>query len=169
MPGGDGGGFLKRIKPRGPNIRVPPLYFIGGFLLGMLLHGTVQPITLAGGVTSPRALIAAGWWIFWIGMIVAHAGVFTFALAGTTMFPFKEASRLVTHGPYRFTRNPMYLGLTVAYIGLSLALNTGWPLILLPVMLWLLVKTVIQAEEKYLEAEFGDEYREYRKRVRRWL
>jgi protein-S-isoprenylcysteine O-methyltransferase Ste14 len=63
----------------------------------------------------------------------------------------------------------MYLGLTVSYIGLSLALNTAWPLILLPVMLWLLVKTVIEVEEAYLASVFGDEYLEYRKRVRRWL
>jgi protein-S-isoprenylcysteine O-methyltransferase Ste14 len=160
--------LFERIKPRGPNIRVPPLYFIGGFLVGMILHATVRPITILGGPAS-RTLVTAGWVIFWIGMIVAHSGVFTFMLAGTTMFPFKEASRLVTHGPYRFTRNPMYLGLTIAYIGLSLALNTAWPIILLPLMLWLLVKTVIEAEEKYLTAEFGDEYVQYTKRVRRWL
>jgi protein-S-isoprenylcysteine O-methyltransferase Ste14 len=163
------GGHYDRFKPRGPNIRVPPLYFVGGFLLGMLLHATVQPITVVGGSTPPRALITGGWWLFWIGMIVAHAGVFTFALAGTTMFPFRKASRLVTHGPYRFTRNPMYLGLTVAYIGLSVALNTAWPIIVLPLMLWLLVKTVIEVEERYLTAEFGDDYVQYTKRVRRWL
>lgn len=163
------GGLYDRFKPRGPNIRVPPLYFIGGFLVGLLLHATVEPIALAGGAASARALVTAGWVVFWAGMIVAHSGVLTFLLAGTTMFPFKEATRLVTHGPYRFTRNPMYLGLTIGYIGLSLVLNTAWPLIILPLMLWLLVRTVIDAEEKYLAAEFGDEYVRYTKRVRRWL
>lgn len=152
---------------RGPNIRVPPLYFIGGFLLGLLLHGAVAPIHLMRD--GSRALSVAGWVIFWLGLIVAHAGVATFWLAGTTMFPFKAASRLVQHGPYRFTRNPMYLGLTIAYVGLSLALNTAWPLLLLPILLWLLTKTVIEEEEKYLAATFGDEYVAYRKRVRRWL
>ena len=163
------GNLYDRFKPRGPNIRVPPLYFIGGFLLGMILHATVTPIDLVSGSASPRSVITTGWVVFWIGMIVAHTGVFTFLFAGTTMFPFKEASRLVTHGPYRFTRNPMYLGLTIAYVGLSLALNTGWPLVLLPVVLWLLVKTVIQVEEEYLESAFGEEYLAYKKRVRRWL
>jgi protein-S-isoprenylcysteine O-methyltransferase Ste14 len=156
------------LKPLGPNIRVPPLYFIGGFLLGMLLHGVVAPIHLSGETTS-RALSVSGWTVFWIGMVVAHSGVFTFMLAGTTMFPFKEASRLVQHGPYRFTRNPMYLGLTIGYIGLALALNTAWPLILLPLMLWLVTWTVIEPEERYLTATFGDEYLAYKRRVRRWL
>lgn len=158
-----------RLKPRGPNIRVPPLYFVGGFLLGLMLHAVVTPIETSGGIVSTRAAGIVGWMLFWIGMIVAHFGVFTFWIAGTTMFPFRPASRLVQHGPYRFTRNPMYLGLTIAYIGLSLALNTAWPLILLPLMLWLLVKTVIEHEERYLAARFGDEYRAYTKRVRRWL
>jgi protein-S-isoprenylcysteine O-methyltransferase Ste14 len=162
------GGLYDRFKPRGPNIRVPPLYFIGGFLVGLLLHGAILPIHVAGEST-PRWLSNVGWTVFWLGMIVAHSGVLTFWIAGTTMFPFKEASRLVTHGPYRFTRNPMYLGLTLAYVGLSLALNTAWPLILLPLMLWLLIATVIQPEEKYLTAEFGEEYVSYTKRVRRWM
>jgi protein-S-isoprenylcysteine O-methyltransferase Ste14 len=161
--------LLDRLKPRGPNIRVPPLYFIGGFLLGLLLDGVVEPLRFVGGTASPRALTVAGWAVFWIGMIVAHSGVATFWLAGTTMFPFKPASALVQHGPYKFTRNPMYLGLTIAYVGLALALNTAWPLILLPLMLWLLVKTVIEREEQYLVATFGDEYLAYKKRVRRWL
>ena len=157
------------MKPRGPNIRVPPLYFIGGFLVGLLLDATVEPIRIVGGTAAPRQLITIGWTIFWVGMIVAHSGVLTFLLAGTTMFPFREANRLVQHGPYRFTRNPMYLGLAITYVGLSLALNTAWPVILLPLMLWLLIRTVIVPEEKYLEAAFGEEYLDYKRRVRRWL
>jgi protein-S-isoprenylcysteine O-methyltransferase Ste14 len=129
----------------------------------------VAPIHLAGAVVSARTLSTIGWVVFWIGMIVAHSGVATFMVAGTTMFPFKPASRLVQHGPYRFTRNPMYLGLTISYLGLSLALDTAWPLILLPLMLWLLFRTVIRHEERYLTETFGEEYVAYTKRVRRWL
>ena len=155
------------MKPLGPNIRPPPLYFVGGFLVGMLLHGVVVPIHFSSEPT--RLLSISGWTLFWIGMIVAHAGVLTFMLAGTTMFPLKAASRLVTHGPYRYTRNPMYTGLALSYVGLALALNTAWPLILLPLMLWLVIKTVIEQEERYLEATFGQEYLDYKKRVRRWI
>jgi protein-S-isoprenylcysteine O-methyltransferase Ste14 len=157
------------LRPRGPNIRVPPLYFVGGFLVGLLLDATVTPLRIVGGSASPLLVTRTGWAVFVIGMIVAHTGVAAFWLAGTTMFPFAPASRLVTRGPYRFTRNPMYLGLTIAYAGLALALNTAWPLILLPLMLWLLVKTVIRAEERYLAQTFGDEYLAYTQRVRRWL
>jgi len=163
------GSLSERLKPRGPNIRVPPLYFVGGFLLGLLLDAVVQPIRDGPGDAPRGAMTMAGWVTFGIGMIVAHSAVVTFWLARTTMFPFKPASRLVQHGPYRFTRNPMYLGLTVAYIGLAVALNTAWPLIVLPLMLWLLVKTVIEQEEKYLSETFGEEYMTYKNRVRRWL
>jgi protein-S-isoprenylcysteine O-methyltransferase Ste14 len=158
-----------RIRPRGPNIRVPPLYFVGGFLLGLLLHGTVAPWSLATGPGTLRVLVVSGWVLFGVGMIVAHSGVVTFWLARTTMFPFQPASRLVTHGPYRVTRNPMYLGLTIGYVGLAAVLNTVWPLLVLPVALVLLVKTVIVHEERYLSATFGAEYDDYRRRVRRWL
>jgi protein-S-isoprenylcysteine O-methyltransferase Ste14 len=156
-------------KARGPNIRVPPLYFFGGFLVGLLLDATVKALRLGSASATPAALTRAGWIVFLAGMTIALSGVFTFQLAGTTMFPFEPASRLVQHGPYRFTRNPMYLGLTIAYAGLSLALNTAWPLLLLPLVIWLLIKTVIRPEEEYLASTFGDEYLAYKKRVRRWL
>ena len=151
----------------GPNIRVPPLYFIGGFLLGLMAHA-YKPIPLApNGLTVSG--IRGGWIVFAVGLIVAHTGLLTFILAGTPWLPFSPATTLVTHGFYRFTRNPMYLGLTLAYIGLAAVLDTAWPLILLPFVLWGLISTVIKKEEEYLEQRFGDEYREYKKRVRRWV
>jgi protein-S-isoprenylcysteine O-methyltransferase Ste14 len=150
---------------KGPNIRVPPLYFIGGFLLGLIAHA-YKPIPLA---PSAPIVTRAGWIVFGIGLVVAHTGLLTFILAGTPWLPFSPATKLVTHGFYRFTRNPMYLGLTIAYVGLAAVLDTAWPLILLPLVLWGLIATVIKKEEEYLEQRFGDEYRAYKKRVRRWV
>lgn len=156
-------------KARGPNIRPPPAIFVGAFLIGMLLDAVVTPIRFVGGNASTRALVIAGWVAVWLGFALSLAGILTFRLAGTTMFPFDPASRLVRHGPYRFTRNPMYLGATITYIGFALVLNTVWPVILLPIVIWAMVRYVIRQEEAYLEQTFGADYAAYRKSVRRWL
>jgi protein-S-isoprenylcysteine O-methyltransferase Ste14 len=156
------------LAVRGPNIRIPPAYFAAGFLVGMLLH-SVLPIPFTAGNPVPRMLTTTGWILVWFGFGVSLSGVITFRLAGTTMFPFESASRLVRRGPYRFTRNPMYLGMTIVYVGFALVVNTAWPLLLLPLVLWGLVRGVIRVEEAYLEKEFGDDYRDFKKRVRRWL
>jgi protein-S-isoprenylcysteine O-methyltransferase Ste14 len=156
------------LRVRGPDIRIPPAYFVGGFLIGMLLHSFL-PLPFSGSDPVPRALTNSGWAMVWLGLAVSLWGVLTFQLAGTTMFPFEAASRLVRRGPYRFTRNPMYLGMTIVYVGFALVFNTVWPLVLLPLVLWGLVRGVIRVEEAYLEKEFGDDYRDFKKRVRRWL
>jgi protein-S-isoprenylcysteine O-methyltransferase Ste14 len=135
----------------------------------MLLDAVVTPIRFVDASASTRPLVIAGWVVVWLGFAISLTGILTFRLAGTTMFPFAPASRLVRHGPYRFTRNPMYLGATITYIGFAMVLNTGWPVILLPVVIWAMVRYVIRYEEAYLEQTFGAEYAEYRKRVRRWL
>jgi len=153
---------------KGPNIRVPPLYFVGGFLLAMLVDAAWAPLPIASG-SQLRQVVVVGWLVFALGMVVAHTGLITFILAGTPWLPFSPATTLVQHGFYRVTRNPMYLGLTLAYVGLALVLNTLWPLLLLPLVLWGLIRTVIEKEEEYLERTFGDEYRAYKARVRRWL
>jgi protein-S-isoprenylcysteine O-methyltransferase Ste14 len=75
----------------------------------------------------------------------------------------------VEQGPYRFTRNPIYLGMTLAYAGLAVLLNLAWPLLVLPGVLVLLVLMVVRREERHLGATFGDAYRDYQRRVRRWI
>lgn len=82
---------------------------------------------------------------------------------------FKPVKFVVTTGPYAFTRNPIYLGTTLVYVGLALAVDTVWPILLLPFVLVLLHFGVITEEERYLEKLFGEEYQAYRARVRRWL
>lgn len=111
-----------------------------------------------------------------VGAILAGAGLAglawamsTFLTSGTPIIPVKRASRLVTHGPYRYSRNPMYASLTLAYAGVALTTEMWWALILLPLVLSTLYLTVIAREERYLHSEFGDAYREYTTRVRRWL
>ena len=93
----------------------------------------------------------------------------TFKRAKTAIHPGRSASQLVTHGPYRFTRNPMYTGLTLQYLGGAALLDSAWPLVVLPIVLAILFKTVISREEMYLRDAFGVQYTEYVASVRRWL
>jgi protein-S-isoprenylcysteine O-methyltransferase Ste14 len=76
---------------------------------------------------------------------------------------------LVTSGPYRLTRNPMYVGMAFLYGAFALAFGVIWALITLPLVLIAVDRLVIAREEPYLEARFGEQYREYTRRVRRWL
>lgn len=93
----------------------------------------------------------------------------TFLRNRTTVFPHGNPARLVTGGPYRLTRNPMYVSLTLAYLGAASLWQLLWPLALLPLPLLWLDRLLIPLEESRLQASFQDTYDAYRHRVRRWL
>ena len=155
--------------PHRPDIHVlPPVVFMAGFALAYTAHGIVA-VRIAGDPAARSTLAWTGLGFIGVGLALALWGIVTFRRARTTMFPFRPASALVRDGPYAFSRNPMYIGMTLGYLGLSMVFNTLWPIMVLPVVLWALVKLVISREEAYLEAVFGDEYRAYRRDVRRWL
>ena len=154
-----------------PGVRVPPpLLFVVGFAAGWLIHARVQPIAL---IHSPGVAAAAlellGVVILLGGVGLMLWGVVTFRRADTALLPTRPASRLVIAGPYRFTRNPMYSGMTLIYIGGVALLNSLWPLLVLPIVLMLLMRLVIQREERYLTDAFGAEYTAYRAQVGRWF
>ena len=145
----------------------PPLLFVGGFGLGLLFHRT-WPLGLLGA-GAPGLRLGVGWGAVALGLLLMFSGIGTFLHARTTVFPNRPANRLVVSGPYRLTRNPMYLGLTLAYLGGTVLVNSVWPLLLLPLVLLALTRSVIRREERYLAAAFGAEYDAYRRRVRRWV
>ena len=87
----------------------------------------------------------------------------------TSPNPYHSTTSLVLSGPYRFTRNPMYIGLTLLYAGLVTFLQLAWGLVLLPFVIWLITIWVIVPEEKYLEQKFGTDYLNYKSTVRRWI
>jgi protein-S-isoprenylcysteine O-methyltransferase Ste14 len=89
--------------------------------------------------------------------------------AKTSPNPNKPSTSLILTGPYRFTRNPMYIGLTLMYAGLVTFLQLPWGLLFTPVVIWLITIWVIRPEEQYLERKFGDEYLQYKKNVHRWI
>ena len=145
----------------------PPFLFFGGVLLGWFLDRYWRPLPLSSGVGAAVGRI--GVFALVVGVGLAVWGMLTFRRARTAIVPNQSASQLVTSGPYRFTRNPMYVGLTIAYVGVAAMLNSAWLLILLPVVLIVLIKLVITREELYLIDAFGEHYTAYRARVRRWL
>ena len=142
----------------------PPLIYVGGFVIGYLLDRAV-PLTL----TSWPLGEPIGWALVAVGVALMGSAVMTFRRAGTSLNPAKPTTRVVVHGPYRLTRNPMYVGWVIVYLGCVLLTNTVWPLVSLPVVLVLISRAVIAKEERYLAAKFGDAYRAYKARVRRWL
>ena len=88
--------------------------------------------------------------------------------ARTTVRPDRPSSTLVTSGPFRWTRNPIYLGLTTMYLGAALVTNRAWPIVLLPLVLLVLTVAVVHREETYLHETFPD-FADYARRVRRWI
>ena len=145
----------------------PPFLFVIGLLAGWVLDRYWHALPLsrfAGSAVKPF-----GYTVLALGLILAGWGIVTFRRAKTAINPHLSASQLVTHGPYRFTRNPMYTGLTMQYLGAAALLDSAWPIIVLPVVILILVKTVISREEMYLRDAFRAEYTGYTASVRRWL
>jgi protein-S-isoprenylcysteine O-methyltransferase Ste14 len=143
----------------------PAFYALGlgaGFLAGRRWPAAVWP-------GHPLALRAVGILGFLLGLGFAGWGVLTFRSAGTSPNPMRPTTSLAFGGPYRFSRNPMYLGLAVASASFALFWNALWPLLSVPFAMALVWRFVIAREERYLAAKFGEEYLRYRGRVRRWI
>lgn len=153
------------MSDRGAGVFIPPpLLFVVGFAVALVVDRWL-PLRLSGG--GVRASV--GWGIVALGVLLSGAGLYEFFRAKTTIIPHHPASRLVTTGAYRFSRNPMYGGLTLVYFGIAMVMGTLWPVVVLPVVLWTLYRMVVRREEAYLSQKFGEAYESYRQRVRRWL
>jgi protein-S-isoprenylcysteine O-methyltransferase Ste14 len=149
-------------------LRVPvPWIFVLVYLVGAALEHWVRS---GLSVVLPRAAsLTAGVVLFAAGAVIAGWGLTIFHRVGTTTVPGQSSDRLVTWGPYRFTRNPMYVGLTLAYLGEAALLRQLWPVPLLVLVLAYLQWMVIPLEESRLLEVFGEGYAAYCGRVRRWL
>jgi len=145
----------------------PPFLFLGALGLGCLLS-LIVPIGPGLGQANWLAL-AVGFTFVAIGFAIAALSVRNFRLAGTSVVPGEPSTALVVTGPYRFTRNPIYIGFVLAYFGLAIMLTSMWVLLLLIPVLLVLQRGVVEREEVYLERQFGEAYRKYKARVPRWL
>lgn len=156
------------VDERGPAVRFPPPFvFVAGFLVAWLFDRYLGFEIDGEGPGVPQTVLGVA--AIAAGAAVTFWGMATFARARTPIIPDRPARELVIRGPYRFTRNPMYVGLTALYCGLALVTNMAWPLVLLPVVLIVLTLAVIVHEERHLRDAFGAAYDDYCRRVRRWI
>ncbi len=155
---------VDRPSPRTAGVLAPPpLIYAGPLAVGLLLNRWHVVRLLPARLAAPVGIA-----LLLLGLIAVPA-VLAFRRMNTSPEPWKPTTAMVTTGPYRLTRNPMYLGFTLLYLGTTCWVNTVWPLILLPLVLVTMHYGVITREETYLERLFGEEYLTYKRRVRRWL
>lgn len=151
---------------RGANVHIPPpLVYIGFILLGALLQYAIAPIPFPDDT-----------WIRIVGVIIVVAGLIlifsalaTFRRTGQDPKPWTPSPELIVQGPYRWTRNPMYVGLSCILVGLGLALNNLWFSLLAAVALLVVHFIAVLPEEEYLKKKFGRSYEDYQRNVRRYL
>lgn len=151
--------------PKSPGVHFPPPFLYAAlFLLGLLLDRLWPWSPLPRDLS--RILSAV---LLVPGLGLVFTSLWLFFRAKTSPFPMRPASALVRTGFYRWTRNPMYLGMLLIYTGAALLFDVFWALVLVPAVIWLITRFVIRREERYLEARFGEEYRAYKVDVGRWI
>lgn len=148
-----------------PDIRVkPPLVLLAAIITGGILSTFVpMPVTRRGWQRLAGLPLLVG------GFLLGGSAVRRMRRMGTNVDPTQPATTLVTSGPYRFSRNPIYLGFTLMFLGLGMLANSLWFLPLSAALMGILQTQVIPFEEGYLENKFGSVYRSYKGQVRRWL
>jgi protein-S-isoprenylcysteine O-methyltransferase Ste14 len=151
----------------GAAVRIPPpLVYLVAVIAGGLLHEVVLPLPLAlaptvrFGVTAATALL---------GLALLAGALGLFRRTGQDPKPWKSTPEIVSTGVYRFTRNPMYLGMALLQTAIGVGWANGWIIALVPGVLAIVYATAIRHEEAYLERKFGDAYIRYKESVRRWL
>ncbi len=149
----------------GTVVRPPRLYLgalLAGIVLGMIWPAPIISDAPFGRIIVGIAIVGAGAWLMSIAMKL-------FSGAGTNVPTYLPVTALVTDGPYRYSRNPIYVALTLIYVGLAVLANSIWAIVLLVPVLVLMHYGVIAREEAYLERKFGGDYAEYKEKVARWV
>ena len=146
-------------------ILLPPIIYLIPLFVGIALRFSWHfPLLPDNSIIVPFGLILA-----FVGTLLMIASVNIFKKFGEEPDPRESTHNIVTAGPFKYSRNPMYLAFTIIYVGITVAVNTWWLLIFLPLVLVTMHFGVILREEAYLEQKFGKDYLEYKKNVRRWL
>jgi len=143
---------------------IPPVYFLSALLLMALLH---QVLPLAQILFAPYRYAGIVIMALAVGLILWAA--LLFRRAGTGIVPFSPATALVLAGPYRFTRNPMYLGMAGTLLGAAILMGSLSPFAIIPAFMALIAERFIAPEEAMLERAFGPAYLDYKAKISRWL
>jgi protein-S-isoprenylcysteine O-methyltransferase Ste14 len=146
----------------------PPAVPLVAILLGVVLN-RIWPIHLGFELPAPTR-----YWVGGLIVVLAIQGLGYWAIrtmrgSGQSENPWKPTTEILDRGPFRFTRNPMYLQMLLACVGFAIILWNVWILVLTPLCAWALYRFAILPEEEYLERKFGDTYLSYKRRVRRWI
>jgi protein-S-isoprenylcysteine O-methyltransferase Ste14 len=148
-----------------PGIVIPPPLL---FVLPLAVAFVADKLAPTGFVHRPVRWII-GSLLIAAGLALNIVGFLTQRRAGTDPIPFNPTTRIVSHGIYRFSRNPMYVGFGLWTLGVAFLVNSVWMLLAVPIGIVLTDRFVIAKEEQYLERKFGEEYLSYKRRVRRWF
>lgn len=158
---------MSTIQDRPNTLPWPPMIYIAAAALAIVLHWLL-PLPWVPGPFG-EFLFAVGWLVVAGAIAIDIAVMRAMSRAKTTIMPHKGSDHLVTGGPFSFTRNPIYVGNTMLMLGVGLISGIVWFLLLAPVAAYATTKLAIEREERHLEARFGKKYRDYMKKVRRWL
>jgi protein-S-isoprenylcysteine O-methyltransferase Ste14 len=145
----------------------PPIAWAGAILIAIALDWWLVSLPFLRTTYPAGALVGAV--VFVLALALGFWAIATMTRAGSNVPTNRPSTTIVEAGPYRFTRNPIYLGMMVAMIGLAVSFDTLWLLIALVPFALVIRYGVVAREEAYLERKFGEVYRGYRSRVRRWL
>ena len=143
---------------------LPPVWFFLSIILMVALHFWLPVQQL---LFPPLTYLGVGAIAIGIGTVLYCD--YLFRQKNTTIRPFQESSYLVTEGLFNYSRNPIYLGMIITLIGLWIFLGSLTPVFIIPIFTWLIQEMFIKEEERMLEEKFGEEYREYKATVRRWI
>jgi protein-S-isoprenylcysteine O-methyltransferase Ste14 len=145
----------------------PPLLYLAALLIGLVLDWLLRLPFPVPGTDLVHWIIGGS--LILIGLALAAAGIRNFSRAGTPVRSIKPTRALVTTSIHGWTRNPIYLGMFLVYGGIGVAAQSSWILILTLPLAITIRYGVVAREEAYLERRFGDTYRDYKARVRRWV
>jgi protein-S-isoprenylcysteine O-methyltransferase Ste14 len=148
-----------------PQLVVNPFLIYLGFIAGAALMQFLLPLPFI----SQQAARLVGVVVMIISFIFGLPALRKMFLVKTSPNPNHPTTSLVLSGPYRFSRNPMYIGLTLMYAGLVAFFQLTWGILFIPFSIWLITIWVIRPEEQYLERKFGEDYLKYKQKVHRWI
>ncbi len=154
-------------KSKGPGVYIPPLLF---YVLIFIAAVFIQKrIPLSDTLFHSLAIKVVGVIFLIVALFFLVRSLRQFFLTKNTLILIKPASSLQTTGIYGITRNPMYVGLAIVYLGITCFIGNWWNIILFPLLFLIVQEYIIKREDKYLEFEFGQQYDDYKRIVRRWL